>query len=640
MRELFVDGLSKSFGTLELFGNVSFRVAKGERAGLVGANGAGKTTLMRCILGEEEPDDGTVRVDATDSIGYVEQQASLGTGTLHDEFRDAFSDIFRLEEKKKELEKEIGRGDADEERLVEYGRIVERFEHLEGYDVESRIRRVAFGLGFTDDDLAGGVAHLSSGQKTRVCLAKALLREPDFLFLDEPTNHLDIRMIEWLEDFLRGYRGGVLLISHDRFFLDRVATKIIGLENQTATVYAGNYSYYQKVRDERRAALESAYEKQQEKIRKTEEYIRRYKAGIKAKQARGRQSQLDRMERIILPPEKARFNYFAFHPPGECAERVVEIEDAAAAFGDHTIFSHLSMLVRRGDGVAVVGANGEGKTTLLRMIVGELEPAAGSVKLGSRVKVGYFSQQHEGLHKERTVLEEILYEFGTDEETARGYLGAFLFRGDEVERVIGDLSGGEQSRLAFLKLMLTGANFLVLDEPTNHLDIPAKEAVEEALMAFPGTFLVVSHDRYFLNKVANVTMEMADGKLTRYDGGYDYYKEKKSAEEALEAVETPAQAAKETKREQQAPKKETTAEKEKRIAPPSGVSEEKRQELLQRAEAELAMAEAELKMLEHEMNDPELQQDPEKSRRIAEAYAAKEEEIERRYEKWGALAEG
>lgn len=641
MRELFVDGLSKSFGTLELFGNVSFRVAKGERAGLVGANGAGKTTLMRCILGEEEPDGGTVRVDATDSIGYVEQQASLGTGTLHDEFRDAFSDIFRLEEKKKELEKEIGRGDADEERLAEYGRIVERFEHLEGYDVESRIRRVAFGLGFTDDDLAGGVAHLSGGQKTRVCLAKALLREPDFLFLDEPTNHLDIRMIEWLEDFLRGYRGGVLLISHDRFFLDRVATKIIGLENQTATVYAGNYSYYQKVRDERRAALESAYEKQQEKIRETEEYIRRYKAGIKAKQARGRQSQLDRMERIILPPEKARFNYFAFHPPGECAERVVEIEDAAAAFGDHTIFSHLSMLVRRGDGVAVVGANGEGKTTLLRMIVGELEPAAGSVKLGSRVKVGYFSQQHEGLHKERTVLEEILYEFGTDEETARGYLGAFLFRGDEVERVIGELSGGEQSRLAFLKLMLTGANFLVLDEPTNHLDIPAKEAVEEALMAFPGTFLVVSHDRYFLDKVANVTLELEHGKLARYDGNYLYYKEKKLAEEAAKAAEAaPAPTVKEPKREQPNPKKETPAEKEKRIAPPSGVSEEKRQELLQRAEAELAMAEAELKMLEHEMNDPELQQDPEKSRRIAEAYAAKEEEIERRYEKWGALAEG
>ena len=640
MRELLVDGLSKSFGTLELFGNVSFRVAKGERAGLVGANGAGKTTLMRCILGEEEADGGTIRIDAADSVGYVEQQAALGTGTLHDEFRDAFSDIFRLGEKKKALEKEIGRGGADEERLAEYGRIVERFEHLEGYDVESRIRRVAFGLGFTDDDLAGSVAHLSGGQKTRVCLAKALLREPDFLFLDEPTNHLDIRMIEWLEEFLRGYRGGVLLISHDRFFLDRVATKIIGLENKTATVYAGNYSYYQKVRDERRAALESAYEKQQEKIRETEEYIRRYKAGIKAKQARGRQSQLDRMERIVLPPEKARFNYFAFHPPGECAERVVEIEDAAAAFGEHTIFSHLSMLVRRGDGVAVVGANGEGKTTLLRMIVGELEPTKGSVKLGSRVKVGYFSQQHEGLHKERTVLEEILYEFGTDEETARGYLGAFLFRGDEVERVIGELSGGEQSRLAFLKLMLTGANFLVLDEPTNHLDIPAKEAVEEALMAFPGTFLVVSHDRYFLDKVANVTMELEHGKLTRYDGNYLYYKEKKSAEEAVKAAETPVQAAKEPKREQPNPKKEPTAEREKRIAPPSGVNEEKRLELLQRAEAELAMAEAELKMLEREMNDPELQQDPEKSRRIAEEYAAKEKEIEQRYEKWGALAEG
>ena len=389
------------------------------------------------------------------------------------------------------------------------------------------------------------------------------------------------------------------------------------------------------MRDERRAALESAYEKQQEKIRETEEYIRRYRAGIKAKQARGRQSQLDRMERIVLPPEKARFNYFAFHPPGECAERVVEAEDLTAVFGEHTVFSHVSLLVRRGDGAAIVGANGEGKTTLLRMIVGELTPSAGSVKLGSRVKIGYFSQQHEGLHKERTVLEEILYEFGTDEETARGYLGAFLVRGDEVERVIGDLSGGEQSRLAFLKLMLTGANFLVLDEPTNHLDIPAKEAVEEALMAFPGTFVVVSHDRYFLNRVANVTLELAQGRLTRYDGGYDYYKEKKAEREAAEA---PEPVKKEPEKPAAPKRKEKAAGTEKSVSVP-GVSEEKRQELLLRAEAELAMAEAELKMLEREMNDSAIQADPEESRRIAEEYAAKQAEIERRYEKWGALME-
>mgnify|MGYP002626773407 CR=1 FL=1 len=274
-----------------------------------------------------------------------------------------------------------------------------------------------------------------------------------------------------------------------------------------------------------------------------------------------------------------------------------------------------------------------------RMIVGELEPAAGRVKLGSRVKIGYFSQQHEGLHKERTALEEILYEFGMDEETARGALGAFLFRGDDVERVIGDMSGGEQSRLAFLKLMLTGANFLVLDEPTNHLDIPAKEAVEDALMAFPGTFVVVSHDRYFLNKVANVTLEMEGGRLTRYDGGYDYYREKKEALAAQE--ETPTLSEKKVEKADGAKKRPRPAEKpekEKRIAAPS-VSEEKRDELLRRAEAEIAMAEAELKMLEHEMNDPALQQDPEESRRIAEEYAAKEAEIERRYEKWSALAE-
>ncbi len=635
MRELVVNGLSKSFGTLDLFRDVNFRVAKGECAGLVGANGAGKTTLMRCLLGEEEQDGGSIRIEESETIGYVEQQASLGQGTLHEEFLGVFSDILRLGEKKKEMEKEIGCGDADREALAAYGRIADRFEQMEGYDIESRIRRVAFGLGFTDEDMAGNIAHLSGGQKTRICLAKALLREPDFLFLDEPTNHLDIRMIEWLEDFLRSYRGGVLLISHDRFFLDRVATKIIGLEHQTVTVYAGNYSYYQKVHDERRAALESAYEKQQEKIRETEEYIRRYRAGIKSKQARGRQSQLNRMERIVLPPEKAKFTYFAFHPPGECAERVAEVEDASVAFGTHTIFSHLSMLVRRGDGVAVVGANGEGKTTLLRMLIGELPPSEGTVKIGNRVKIGYFSQQHEGLHQERTVLEEILYEFGTDEETARGYLGAFLFRGDEVNRIIGELSGGEQSRLAFLKLMLTGANFLVLDEPTNHLDIPAKEAVEDALMSFPGTFLVVSHDRYFLNRVANVTFEMENGRLTRFDGGYDYYKEKKREQEYGNPENHAGQ---EKKRDISPKKKEVPKNNENHIAS-GNMSEEKRAELLQRAEAELAMAEAELKLLEHEMNDPDLQKDPEESRRIAERYAEKEAEIERRYEKWGALAE-
>ena len=659
---LRVAGLEKSFGIENLFHDVTFEVARGDKAGLVGPNGAGKTTLMKCLLGEMEADGGTVSLDEADTVGYVEQQAQFGDGTLYEEFRAAFQDIIDLGERKERMEKAIGNG-ATEEALAAYGKVVERFEHLGGYEFDSRIRRVAFGLGFTEEEFAKNVAHFSGGQRTRICLAKALLREPDFLFLDEPTNHLDIGMIEWLEAFLRDYPGGVLIISHDRFFLDRVASRILELDGKTITTYEGNYTYYRKVKAQRRAALQSAYEKQQEHIRKTEEYIRRYRAGIKSKQARGRQSQLNRLERIVLPPEAASFRYFAFHKPTECAQRVAELEDASVSFGSHSVFSHLSALIRKRDGIGLVGQNGAGKTTLLRLLTGELESPTGQVKIGSRVKIGYFSQQHEGLHPEMTVLDEIAYEYGTTEEQARSYLGAFLFHGDDVFRRVGELSGGEQSRLAFLKLMLTGANFLVLDEPTNHLDIPAKEAVEEALMAFPGTFLAVSHDRYFLDKVANVTWEMEDGKITEYDGNYSYYRMKKELAEK-EAAEARAEAERGTEKKDAArrerQRRAAKGEQEVRAGDGNAVphdgeqetarqaaergaiqsmSDAKRDEMIRRAEAEIAMAEAELKGLEAAMNQPAVQADPEASREIAEEYAAKEREIEERYARWEKLTE-
>ena len=643
-------GLAKAFGIEELFHDVSFEITRGDKVGFVGGNGVGKTTLMRCLLGQEEPDSGIIQIDEADTIGYVEQRMEFGEGTLYEEFLRAFEDIMELDRKKRELEQEISHI-QDEAALGRYGKLVERFEQLGGYDFESRIRRVAFGLGFTEEDFQKDVRHFSGGQKTRICLAKALLREPDFLFLDEPTNHLDIGMMEWLEGFLSNYPGGVLLISHDRFFLDRVATRILELEGKTLTGYEGNYTYFMKVKTERRKSLQSAYEKQQEHIRKTEEYIRRYRAGIKSKQARGRQSQLNRLERIVLPPETAAFNYFAFHAPSECAQRVAELEDVSMRFGNQEIFSHVELLIRKGDGVALVGPNGAGKTTLLKVLIGELESPTGRVKLGSRVRIGYFSQQHEGLHMEQTVLDEILYEFGTTEEQARNYLGAFLFHGDDVYRKIGELSGGEQSRVAFLKLMLTGANFLVLDEPTNHLDIPAKEAVEEALMAFPGTFLAVSHDRYFLDKVSNCTLELMNGKLTEYGGNYSYYRRKK---ELLEQ-EQEEQSAEEQKAKQKKPQNDSSgnaatekvseaSEQAERKTQTErnqfqNLSGEKRQELIARAEAEIAMAEAELKGLEYEMNDSALQQDPAKSQAIAEAYAEKEREIEERYMRWERLTE-
>ena len=659
MGSIKVSGLCKAFGIDELFNDVSFEIKRGERVGFVGANGAGKSTLMKCLLEKVEYDKGVISIDPADTIGYVEQQAEMASeATLYEELKSAFADVMALAAAKEAMEAEI-RHDHSEEKLAAYGRLVERFEHAGGYDFESRIRRTAFGLGFAEEDMEKKVALFSGGQKTRVCLAKALLREPDFLFLDEPTNHLDIGMIEWLEGFLQSYSGGVLIISHDRFFLDKVTNRIFEIENKTVTAYEGNYSYYMKVREQRRAAQLSAYEKQQEYIKKTEDYIRKYKAGIKSKQARGRQSQLNRLERIVRPAETAAFNYFAFNEPGECAQRVAELENVAYHFPDtqKKLFEHVDVLIRKGDGVAIVGPNGAGKTTFLRLLVGELEATEGRIKIGSRVKIGYFSQQHEGLHMERTLLEEMEYEYGLSEEQSRRYLGAFLFHGDDVFRLIGALSGGEQSRLAFLKLMLTGANFLVLDEPTNHLDIPAKEAVEEALSTFPGTYITVSHDRYFLDKVANCVLEIDGGSLTEYDGNYSYYREKK-AEEAREAEEAAAEraaqeaalakkAAAKAKQQQDEAEKaalqraasQAESKKQAQLGAIQKMSEAKRTELIQRTEAEIAMAEAELKMLEHEMNDVSLQADPAKSQEIAEAYAAKEQEIQAKYEKWEQLTE-
>ena len=650
MGTIKVAGLSKAYGIDELFNDVSFEIKRGDRVGFVGANGAGKSTLMRCVLGMEEYDKGAISRDSADTIGYVEQQADLEiSGTLYDELKGAFSDVTALEAAKETLEAELA-GDHDEEKLAQYGRIVERFEHMGGYDFESNIRRAAFGLGFSEEDLQRPVEHFSGGQRTRVGLAKALLREPDFLFLDEPTNHLDIEMIEWLEGFLQGYTGGVLIISHDRFFLDKVTNRIFELENKQLTAYDGNYSHYMKVREQRRAAQLSAYEKQQEYIKKTEEYIRRYKAGIKSKQARGRQSQLNRLERIVKPADTAAFNYFTFNPPAECAQRVVELEDISYRFPDRTLFEHVDLLIRKGDGVAIVGPNGAGKTTLLRLLVGELESPTGRLKIGSRVKIGYFSQQHEGLHMERTLLDEMLYEYGLDEEQARRYLGAFLFRGDEVLRQIGELSGGEQSRLAFLKLMLTGANFLILDEPTNHLDIPAKEAVEEALSTFPGTYITVSHDRYFLDKVANCVLELSNGKLTEYDGNYSYYREKKDEElkAAAKIAETGLQH-ESTGKKNATKALPVTATKEKhdedqrenvaRRGAIKSMSEDKRAQLVHRAEAQIATIEMDLKNLELTMNSPQIQADPVQSMEIAQEYEAKTRELDEWYEKWEQLVE-
>ncbi len=621
---LRVEGLNKAFGVEILFEDVSFELARGEKMGLVGANGTGKTTLMRCLLGHEALDSGQVSVPSGETVAYVEQDSSLKSQTLYEELCTAFHDVITWQKRMTELEAAIAKAAQEEEQaalMKEYAQVVDRFERGGGYGYENIVRRVAFGLGFREDDFPRAIDTFSGGQKTRIALARALIRQPDFLFLDEPTNHLDIGMVEWLEDFLKSYNGGVLIISHDRYFLDEVVDRIGELENHRFTSYKGNYSAYAEQKELQLESLASAYEKQQTKIAKTEEFIRRYKNGVKFKQARGREKQLNRLERIVLPANQARFDYFGFHPPGECAERVAELTETSVAYGSHTVFNNLSLLIRRGDGVALVGPNGVGKTTLLKLLTGDKEPSSGRVKIGSRVKCGYFSQEHETLNPKLRVIDEIMSDFGVGDAQARHYLAAFLFRGDEVLKLVGDLSGGEKARLAMLKLMLTGANFLILDEPTNHLDIPAKEAVEEAISAFPGTFLAVSHDRYFLDRVANCVIELTPDGLTEYGGNYSYYKEKKATAKAAASIE------------KEAPVKES---KDSRAERPSQVRRKRQVDAKQkqRLEEEIAMLEYELAALEQRLSDPASHADPGRSRELAEEYANTKAALDEKYTTW------
>jgi ATP-binding cassette subfamily F protein 3 len=522
-----IKDLAKYFGLVRVFENVSAEIRPGDRIGFIGANGTGKTTFLRCLLGLEEATSGEISRPSEDTFGYVEQQAVEGAGTLYEELLTAYDELLRQKDKMSLLEQQIAcaKGAELEDLMKHYGSAAQAFEAGGGYEYEQQINRVITGLGFSNEELQRPVAEFSGGQQTRIALAKALVRQPDYLFLDEPTNHLDLAMVEWLENYLVAYRGGLLIISHDRYFLDKVTEKTWELEGGALDQYQGNYSTYLEKKAARRLAEERAFTKQQAFIAKTEEYILRYKAGIKSKQARGRSKQLSRLERIELAGGQSRFDYFQFNPLGNSAERVLELSGVAAGYNKNLLFKNLSLLIRKGEGVALIGPNGAGKTTLLKLITGEMEAQQGQVKIGSRVKVGYFAQQHENLHPAWKVIEELMLEYGFSEEQSRHYLGVFLFSGDDVFKLVGTLSGGEQARLALLKLMLTGANFLILDEPTNHLDIPAKEAVEDALNAFPGTFFAVSHDRYFLDKVSSRVVELAEGQITDYPGNYSDYRQ-------------------------------------------------------------------------------------------------------------------
>ena len=624
MAVLKISGLSKSFGIKTVFENVSFEVRSGERIGLVGANGAGKTTLLKCIMGAEEADKGSVKASDGAIIGYLRQDFNYTSHTIREEMEDAWKDVLYYKDRMETLARELESSKSDEKLVEAYGRAEARFEFLGGYDYESTTRKILTGLGFSDDDWDRDIHSFSGGQKVRINLAAAFVRHPDFLLIDEPTNHLDMGMLEWLEEYLRSYKGGILMISHDRYFLDGAATGIIDLENHHIRSFRGGYTRYMETKENQDRAYEKAYEKQQEHIKETEEYIRRYKAGIKAKQARGRQSQLNRLVRLEKPVHQASLR-FHFDPPQECADKVLDVLRVEGSYGSHILFKDLTIHIKKGETVGLIGPNGAGKTTILKMITGEKKPDTGFIQLGNNVKMGYYSQEQERLHPKLTVLDEVRDTFNFGEKEARNILGMFLFRGDDVFKTVGMLSGGEKARLSLLCLFLEKPNFLILDEPTNHLDIPTREIMEDAIEAFGGTCLVVSHDRYFLDKVADRILELDHGKLTEYLGNYSYYKEKKQDLEAFEKDRNGKEEEAEKETEEKPRENEHQVKTEVSAADVSKLSH---------VEMEIGRLEATMKMYTVQMS-----MNPDQYAELADEYAEAKKKLDKLYEKWDELAE-
>ena len=633
MERIRMIGLGKSFGVRQVFSNVSFEIKEGDRIALVGPNGAGKSTLLKCILGIEELDEGQVVTSPVASIGYLQQDVNLGDASLAEEIETAWEDVHALEDKLHELTTYLETHEASESDLQRLDYLQNRLEWLGGYDYEQKTKRIVYGLGFTDEDLDKPANAFSGGQKTRINLAKALVRSPDFLFLDEPTNHLDMEMLEWLEGYLSSYRGGILIVSHDRYFMDRIVTGVVELDHHKATTYRGNYSRYVAQRDERLKADTIAYEKQQEYIKKTEEYIDKYRAGIKSKMARGRQSQLNRLERLEAPVTSHSLE-FKFPPAAMSADKVLVLDHVSIGYGSgEPIIDDVSVVVRRGESVALIGPNGAGKSTMVKAIIGELLPTDGYIDIGNRVQVGYFSQEHEELHNQWQVVDEIINNYNFTEEKARNVLGSFLFKGDDVFKLVGDLSGGERARLALLKLFLQGDNFLVLDEPTNHLDVPTREIVESALKQFGGTCFIISHDRYFLDQVSTRTLVLEDKGITEYLGNYSYYKEKLKEQNDIAALTAPVQES-----------SQTVARGENEIILSKDESKKKTntymvEKQLAEVEEEIARLEATMKMYEVQLANPVVQQDLDEMSKLSKQIDDTQHDLDSLYEKWEHFSE-
>ena len=527
--------ISKAFGTNEILKDVSFHIEEREKAAIVGINGAGKSTLLKIIMKDLSADEGEAVFAKGTSIGYLAQHDAVSSSnTIYEELLETRRDVIALEERIRALEQEMKHLDGDRlnEALEAYNRLSTEFENKNGYACQSEIIGILKGLGFSEEEFSKNIDTLSGGQKTRVALGKLLLQKPDIIFLDEPTNHLDMNSIAWLEVYLQNYPGAVVIVAHDRYFLNKVVTKIIELDNGRASVFSGNYSAYAEKRAQIREAQMKAYLNQQQEIRHQEEVItklRSFNREKSIKRAESRVKMLDKLERLEKPTEVASEMKIRLEPRITSGNDVLKAKGLAKSFGSLSLFSDLSFEIKRGEKVAIIGDNGTGKTTLLKILNGVCEADAGGFSLGSKVHIGYYDQEHHVLHMEKTLFEEISDEYPTLTNTQiRNVLASFLFTGDDVFKRILDLSGGERGRVSLAKLMLSEANFLILDEPTNHLDITSKEILENALNQYTGTVLYVSHDRYFINETASRILELTGNTLVNYIGNYDYYLEKKN----------------------------------------------------------------------------------------------------------------
>lgn len=636
---LACQNICKAFGDNEVLKNASFHIEEREKAAIVGINGAGKSTLLKIIIGEMAADDGQTVINKGATIGYLAQHQEMQSGnTIFDELLTVKQDVLDLEARIRSMELSMKQAEGAElqELMDQYARLSHEFEQKNGYAWKSEITGVLKGLGFTEEDFSKHVDTLSGGQKTRVSLGKLLLSKPDIIMLDEPTNHLDMGSITWLETFLMNYQGAVLIVSHDRYFLNRVVTKVIEIDQGEVTTFMGNYSDYAQKKAMLREAQMQAYLNQQREIKHQEEVIAKLKSFNREKsikRAESREKMLDKLDVLDKPSEVKADMHIELEPRVVSGNDVLTVLGLSKAFPPQTLFKDIDFEIKRGERVALIGSNGTGKTTILKILNQVLPADAGEVHLGSRVQIGYYDQEHHVLHMEKTVFEELSDAYPTLTNTKiRNVLAAFLFTGDDVFKRIKDLSGGERGRVSLAKLMLSEANFLILDEPTNHLDIVSKEVLEDALNHYTGTVLFVSHDRYFINTVATRILDLENQGLTNYIGNYDYYLEKKETMVNFTAAPTETAAAVEASAETDS-KLDWKQQKEQQA------QLRKKQNELKKVESRIEELEDRDKEIDAELEKKEIFTNVAEVTKLSKEKDAIQTKLEELYEKWEELSE-